>query len=156
MVSPTLTSAALQTDNWQCDSLASNFVIKPASECSVPGAEGLVAFAKDDEQGKLPLFSFVPPTGGMFIWARFYFSSFPGFKKLQEDAGCVDPEQKFEDELWAQLAKALVLLTPGSYYEPWQGKHQTTTSTRGGEKGVGNFRLAYSMTTVSVRGVVFD
>jgi aromatic amino acid aminotransferase I len=134
----------------QCDSLASNFLMKPASECSVLGAQGLIAFAKEDVEGKIPLFSFVPPTGGMFIWARFYFSSYPGFKKLQASKECADPEQKFEDELWAQLATALVLLTPGSYYEPWQGKDKTTTTTRGGEKGVGNFRLAYSMTTVSL------
>ena len=41
-----------------------------------------------------------------------------------------------------------VLLTPGSYYEPWQGEDKITTHTRGGEKGVGYFRLAYSMVTV--------
>jgi len=147
-----------------CDSLASNFKIKLASECKVEGAEGLVAFEKSDEGGMRPLFSFVPPTGGMFVWARFYFRSFPGFERLRANERCVDPEAAFETELWALLAKALVgskryeeirradvvkvLLTPGSYYEPWQGRDKKTTSTRGGEKGVGNFRLAFSMTTV--------
>lgn len=47
------------------------------------------------------------------------------------------------------ISNVKVLLTPGSYYEPWQGEDKRTTSARGGEKGVGNFRLAYSMTTVS-------
>jgi aromatic amino acid aminotransferase I len=39
-------------------------------------------------------------------------------------------------------------LTPGSYYEPWQGKEKTTTKSRGGETGIGYFRLAYSLVTV--------
>lgn len=43
-----------------------------------------------------------------------------------------------------------VLLTPGSYYEPWLGKDKTSTEARGAEKGIGNFRLAYSLTTVSL------
>lgn len=98
------------TDYIQCDSLAANFTIKPAGKCSVPGAEGLVAFAKDAVDKTIPLFSFVPPTGGMFVWTRFYFSSFAGYKILQADVECVDPEASFEDQLWAQLAKALVRL----------------------------------------------
>jgi aromatic amino acid aminotransferase I len=94
--------------NWMCDALAANFLMKAASACKVNGAEGLVAFEKEDREGKRPLFSFVPPTGGMFIWARFYFASFPGFKLLQDDKACVDAEQAFEDRLWAKLATALV------------------------------------------------
>lgn len=54
------------------------------------------------------MFSFVPPTGGMFIWARFYFSSCPRFRELQADSTCLDPEATYETELWDHLAKALV------------------------------------------------
>ena len=95
--------------NMKCESLAANFDIKPANSCSIPGAEGLVVFSKGSlGVTKAPLFSFVPPTGGMFIWARFYFSSSPRFAELQADENCVDPEMEFENELWAELAKALV------------------------------------------------
>lgn len=41
-----------------------------------------------------------------------------------------------------------VLLTPGAYYHPWEGKHRNTTKTRGAEEGVAHFRFSYSMTTV--------
>lgn len=73
-----------------------------------PGAEGIVVFQKDSDGLEKPLFSFVPPTGGMFIWARFYFISFPRFLALQSDTTCEDPEQAFEDEIWAKMASALV------------------------------------------------
>jgi len=41
-----------------------------------------------------------------------------------------------------------VLLTPGSYYTPWQGSEKITTRARDGESGIGHFRLAFSTTTV--------
>ncbi|KAH8753174.1 pyridoxal phosphate-dependent transferase [Hyaloscypha sp. PMI_1271] len=133
--------------NWMCDSIALNFTLVPATSRSIPGAAGLVVFSKDDESLTTPLFSFIPPTAGMFIWARFYYSGSSRFRVLQADETCVDPEAVFETEIWAEMAKALVLLTPGSYYEPWQGKEKTTTKSRGGETGIGFFRLAYSLVT---------
>lgn len=47
--------------NQMCDAIATSFDVRPASETSVGGAEGLVAFARGTE---IPVFSFVPPTGG--------------------------------------------------------------------------------------------
>jgi aromatic amino acid aminotransferase I / 2-aminoadipate transaminase len=132
----------------QCDSIAFNFTLVPVTNRSVPGAAGLVVFSKDDATLTTPLFSFIPPMAGMFIWARFYYSGSSRFRVLQADETCVDPEAVFETEIWAEMAKALVLLTPGSYYEPWQGKKKTTTKSRGGETGIGYFRLAYSLVTV--------
>lgn len=129
--------------NWMCDAFAQNFEIRPAKSSKIPGAEGLVAFSKSDQ----PVFSFVPPTGGMFIWARFYLAECPRFTALQEDKTVVDPEQTFSDEIWANLAQNLILLTPGFYYNPWEGRDKVTTKTRGGEPGIGHFRLAFSSTT---------
>ncbi|KIM94765.1 hypothetical protein OIDMADRAFT_172496 [Oidiodendron maius Zn] len=95
----------------------------------------------------MAIFSFVPPSAGMFIWARFYLTNSPRFLKIQDSGKSVDPEQEFLDYVWAELSKALVLLTPGSYYTPWQGKDKALTKTRGSEPGVGYFRLAFSMPT---------
>lgn len=66
-------------------------------------AEGLVAMAKG-----VPLFSFVPPTGGMFIWARFYLKDCPLFAKLQADESVVDPEQGCADTIWLAMVKEKV------------------------------------------------
>jgi aromatic amino acid aminotransferase I len=73
------------------------------------GAEGLVAFAKGSEKA---IFSFVPPSAGMFIWARFYLMSSPKFLNVQANHELVDPEQVFSDYVWAELAKSLVGFYP--------------------------------------------
>jgi len=51
------------------------------------------------------------------------------------------------DELWLDLCEHKLLLSPGSYFVPWQGKEKATTKTRGAERGVGYFRVAFSMAT---------
>lgn len=43
-----------------------------------------------------------------------------------------------------------VLLTPGSYYHPWQGTDMVTTKARGAEANTAHFRLAFSTATVSI------
>lgn len=92
----------------------------------------------------MPVFSFVPPTGGMFIWLTMYISKAPGYIKLSEDSACADPEQVFMNQLWQSLVDVNVLLAPGHFYVPWQGTDKMTTATRGEERGVGHFRLAFS------------
>ncbi|ETN36262.1 uncharacterized protein HMPREF1541_08539 [Cyphellophora europaea CBS 101466] len=133
--------------DWMCSALESNFVLKSVDKVKDPptGAEGLLAYANG--QAKAPIFSFVPPTAGMFLWARFYLYGSPRFQKLQQSADCIDPEKSFQDELWLALANKLVLLTPGSYYTPWQGKDKVTTEARGAENGICFFRLSFSMVT---------
>ncbi|RDW85519.1 hypothetical protein BP5796_03844 [Coleophoma crateriformis] len=130
--------------DWMCDAIASKFDVKPASSLDIPGAEGLVALAKGTST---PIFSFVPPTGGMFIWTRFYLNTFPAFQKLRADESCKDPELACEDALWVDLCEAKVLLIPGYYYIPWEGPTKATTKSRGGEAGIGHFRLAFSMSS---------
>jgi len=92
--------------NWICDAFTENFDVQPADSSKLPGSEGLVAYSRGVKS--IPLFSFVPPTGGMFIWARFYFSECPRFIELQNQAGIEDPEQTFADEIWAKMAQSLV------------------------------------------------
>ena len=92
-----------------CDAITTNFEVKSASELSIKGTEGhLVAFNKGSSEFTRPLFSFVPPSAGMFIWATFYFEDCQSFQVLKKDSGVEDPEQKFSDILWAALAKELV------------------------------------------------
>ncbi|PWY62209.1 hypothetical protein BO83DRAFT_432597 [Aspergillus eucalypticola CBS 122712] len=57
----------------------------------------------------------------MFIWACFYLSQNSAFKQLRHGENVVDPEQTVADQLWRQFAEAKVLLTPRSYYHPWEG-----------------------------------
>jgi len=95
----------------QCDAISRNFDVKRVSSLSSPppGAEGLVVFAKGSDKA---IFSFVPPSAGMFIWARFYDMNSSQFLKIQSACLSEDPEQEFADQVWAELARALVLLTP--------------------------------------------
>ncbi|KAH8650026.1 pyridoxal phosphate-dependent transferase [Xylariales sp. PMI_506] len=125
------------------------FVLVPAAEFpELGGAEGLVvAIETPDKKSRIPIFSFVVPTAGMFLWGRFYLSQNPRFKEIQGDASQKDPEQVFADELWAKLAEELVLLTPGSYYYPWQGAEKSTTKTRGFDPEITFFRLSFAMAT---------
>lgn len=133
--------------DWLCNSIADNFLLESAKSArgSPADAEGLVAFHSASR--KVPIFSFVPPTGGMFVWARFYLASSPRYQRTSTLNSCVDPEKVFQDELWLAMADARVLLTPGSYYTPWQGKDKVTTEERGAQKDIIHFRLSFSMTT---------
>lgn len=42
-----------------------------------------------------------------------------------------------------------VLLTPGYYYHPWQGKDKTTTAARGAEPQTAHFRFSFATPSVS-------
>lgn len=132
--------------DWMSDAIARNFDVKDATSlmCPLKGAEGLVVFAKGSDKA---IMSFVPPSAGMVIWSRFYLYNSPQFLKIASQSSVEDPEAEFSNYIWGKLAKALVLLTPGSYYIPWQGEEKTTTKARGAEEGIGYFRLAFSMTS---------
>ncbi|PYH79469.1 PLP-dependent transferase [Aspergillus uvarum CBS 121591] len=93
----------------------------------------------------VPIFSFVPPTGGMFIWAQFHLHANPTFRKMRDDQSLEDSEDCFAEHFWEIPSK--VLLTPGSYYHPWQGEGKVTTQARGAKPTVTKFRFSFSMTT---------
>ncbi|WWD16927.1 hypothetical protein CI109_101359 [Kwoniella shandongensis] len=119
---------------------ATHFDLVPADQTDIPGALGVVAFAKNDRSK--PLLSFVPPRGGMFLWCNVHYSSNPAFIKLAETSD--DPESDYERTFWQTLADDLVLVTPGWYYQPWMGDEFRSTKSREGKPGMGHFRLAFS------------
>lgn len=105
-----------QRRDWMVHAFAAHFELVPAEACAelLPGAQGFVGLLRRrDEAGtRVPVFSFVPPTGGMFIWAKFYLASNPGFQKLLRQGNALDPEQTFAKQLWEELTEELVSL-PG-------------------------------------------
>jgi aromatic amino acid aminotransferase I len=153
--------------NWLLDAFHANFTVLPAAESPLPGAQGLVVCLPGSKDGGLrPVFSFIDPSAGMFVWTKFYFDGVARFHELEgharpshasvsehngvdEQHGVEDPEQAFAHELWAELAAELVLLTPGAYYHPWQGPEKVTTEARGAEKGTATFRFSFATPTVS-------
>lgn len=133
-----------------CAAIASSFTALPARDyaAGVPGAEGIALYHKGTDPASIkpdqrPIATFVPPTGGMFLWISFSLSLAPRFRQLVAE-GAQDPEKTFMDEFWEALAENLVLLTPGSYYLPWEGVDKLTTSARGAPSGIGYLRFAFS------------
>jgi aromatic amino acid aminotransferase I len=138
--------------NWLLEAFHSNFVVLPAAESPMPSAQGLVVCLPEqgDEQGLRPVFSFVDPSAGMFVWSKFYLGGVQRFKELQGQADVQDPEQTFAHELWMEMVGESVLLTPGSYYHPWQGEEKVSTRDRGAEPEVTTFRFSFATPTVSL------
>lgn len=133
--------------NWLLDAFSEHFTLVPAKESPLPTAEGLVACISRKDAQLVPVFSFVDPTAGMFVWTKWYFSTVPRFLEL-EASGQEDPEQAFAEEVWKAMATELVLLTPGSYYHPWQGADKVSTAARGAEAQQANFRFSFATPTV--------
>lgn len=125
--------------DWMCDAISRNFVAKEEAKTG--------SLSVSSKRTGKKIFSFIPPRAGMFLWAKFYLHNSPQFESLRLRKDIEDPEQTFSDFVWNELAKALVLVTPGSYYTPWQGKDKKTTRSRGAEEGIGYFRLAFSLTS---------
>jgi aromatic amino acid aminotransferase I len=144
--------------NWLLDAFHEQFTVLPAAESPLPEAQGLVVCLPSSNKGGLrPVFSFIDPSAGMFVWSKFYFNGVPRFHTLEGQDGVEDPEQAFAHELWAEMAAELVLLTPGAYYHPWQGPEKVTTKARGAEPRTAAFRFSFATPTVSLErfGSVF-
>lgn len=97
--------------DWMVAGFSKHFELVPAETCStLPGEQGLVALMKsaDESKAPVPVFSFVPPTAGMFVWAKFYLASNPKFKKIQSQGNSLDPEQTFGNQLWREFSDDLV------------------------------------------------
>ena len=89
------------------DAFAANFELLPAGKISGFKGEGLVACLQD-ANGSTPIFNFVGPTGGMFIWTKFLLSQNPRFQQLSSDRTITGAEEIFAKEFWSQLAENLV------------------------------------------------
>lgn len=136
--------------DWLLDAFHARFVVLPAAKSPVPQAQGLVACVRAQKGGDLrPVFSFVDPGAGMFVWCKFYFDGIDEFTEIEKSGASKDPEQDFADELWKAWATELVLLTPGSYYHAWQGPDKMTTKARGADPRTAHFRFSFATPTVS-------
>lgn len=136
--------------DWLLDAFHARFVVLPAAKSPIPQAQGLVACFRAQKGGELrPVFSFVDPGAGMFVWCKFYFGGIDEFIEIEKSGASKDPEQDFADELWKAWAAELVLLTPGSYYHPWQGADKMTTKARGADPRTAHFRFSFATPTVS-------
>ena len=146
-----------QRRNWLLQAFHANFTVLPAAESPVPSAQGLVVCLRKPSSGELsPVFSFIDPSAGMFVWSKFYFYGVQRFLQLEGQKDVPDPEQAFAQELWMEMAKELVLLTPGSYYHPWEGPEKLTTKERGAEPRTAAFRFSFATPTVSFERVVLS
>lgn len=86
-----------------------HFDLVPADQFPELKAQGVVAVMEtQDKSRKVPVFSFVPPTGGMFIWSKFYLTSNPAFIRLRTQGNSLDPEQTLAQQLWEQFVQELV------------------------------------------------
>ena len=81
--------------------------------------------------GQQEMFSFVPPSAGMFLWLRLHFENAPGFR-----AG---DEETMEIKLWTSLAEAGVLVGPGRYF---------AAEDDGASPVEGHFRISFSFASV--------
>ncbi|KAH9947220.1 pyridoxal phosphate-dependent transferase [Amylocystis lapponica] len=77
------------------------------------------------------LFSFVPPTSGMFIWVVVHLESHPAFGS--------EPAERIEMQLWDKLIDAGILIAPGWLF----GANADVAF----ERGTGHFRIAFSNVT---------
>jgi aromatic amino acid aminotransferase I len=93
--------------DWMINAFSQHFQLLPAAQFPELKAEGMVAAIRAESM-VTPIFSFVSPTGGMFIWCKFYLTENPRFKELKALDQVDDPEQTFADELWKTLAQNLV------------------------------------------------
>lgn len=134
--------------DWLLEAFHANFTVLPAKLSPLKNAQGLVACVKGDS-GLKPVFSFVDPEAGMFVWSKFYFGGVKRFSEIQTE-NLEDPEQAFSEELWKAWAAKLVLLTPGSYYHPWQGEDKVTTKARGADPETTHFRFSFATPTVCI------
>lgn len=125
------------------NALCNNFDLVPAEEAGVEGAIGLVAFPKGQGKAGPAIISFVPPVGGMFIWCKAHYSTHPSWSTFHTDKKDALRVRIFEEAFWVRLVEALVLVTPGWYFSPWEGEGVHSIH----EDGTGHFRLAFSYET---------
>jgi len=83
---------------------------------------------RDEKADTRTLFSFTPPTSGMFIWVRLHFDRHPKVTELGQES--------LEMKLWVALAEGGLLIGPGNMF----------AADRTGDKAStpGHFRISFS------------
>ncbi|KAL1744489.1 pyridoxal phosphate-dependent transferase [Schizophyllum fasciatum] len=91
-----------------------------------------------------PLFRFVPPNSGMFLWLDLDLRTHPARERIcKADAQGIPGEEIWAAAFWRKLLDARLLLAPGTYNKPWQGAARSAASNAPGHAF---FRLTYSST----------
>ncbi|PPQ94958.1 hypothetical protein CVT25_003930 [Psilocybe cyanescens] len=120
--------------NYFIDGLLDKFHLELAStpQTLFPGSVRYIASDRSgyfNEKGsRKPLFSFVPPSSGMFVWLQFHFEDHPKFKELGEET--------LEMQLWIKLAEGGLLIGPGNMFAA--NKSASSASYPG------HFRISFS------------
>ncbi|OBZ70291.1 Aromatic amino acid aminotransferase C56E4.03 [Grifola frondosa] len=120
------------------DSLADEFHLQQSlahegawAGCTVltarPKPKNYGPLIEKDALGSKKMFSFVPPTAGMFVWIKIHFENHPSFKPGDEDT--------LEMQLWTKIADAGVLIGPGWYF---------AAEEENLDVGSGHFRISFS------------
>lgn len=86
-----------------------------------------------------PLLSFVPPSSGMFVWAKLYFGDVPD-KTDETDGSVLSPERQF----WQRLAESGVLAAPGWFFSPGTQTAQGGAPPTEADRQIGHMRLSYT------------
>ena len=112
-----------------------------------PPARGLLSFGEKAGAGggavRRPLFSFVPPAAGMFVWVKLHFA---GLARRRGGGGDEDDDEETTQEmrLWTALAEAGVLTAPGWFFAADQEDAPTDPDVEG------HMRMSFS--SAEVRG----
>ncbi|KAL1663092.1 pyridoxal phosphate-dependent transferase [Schizophyllum commune] len=132
--------------NWMCGFLDRYFDV----DWNSMSAHGVPVYLKQTTgryQGPV-IFKFVPPKAGMFVWLTVPLDGNAHFQRIlalsNGKSDAQSPEAKWTTEVWEKLAEARVLLTPGTYYTPWQGHEKAGQSDT---PGLAFFRMSFSLMT---------
>ncbi|KAL5507793.1 hypothetical protein ACEPAH_5411 [Sanghuangporus vaninii] len=103
------------------------FVARPRPH-SGRAINNAISEKQDFPFGDKPLFSFVAPTSGMFVWIKIHFENLPSFSAPEDKA-------TMEVRLWEKIADAGVLIGPGWIFAATEDVPQ---------EAEGHFRIAFS------------
>jgi len=107
--------------------------LMPSSQWMFQGSEvylasTMISSSVTEKSIKTHLFSFVPPTSGMFVWLKLHFDNHPEVKGLGPEA--------LERKLWIALAEAGLLVGPGYLF--------SANPSKAGGNSIGHFRISFS------------
>ncbi|TFY79839.1 hypothetical protein EWM64_g4169 [Hericium alpestre] len=136
--------------NFFLDQLSGAFDLRPTLGTQEQGAwcgrTVFTAYAKaprtllPDEKAFLgpaqPLFSFVPPSSGMYVWVKIHFT-----EKQRASHAAVQNEESLERKLWIKIADAGVLTAPGWFFSTDDDVSPTDPNVEG------HMRMSFSQAT---------
>jgi hypothetical protein len=84
----------------QCDAIAQHFELQPADTPE----DGLTAIVTTENGSRIPVFSFVPPVAGMFVWQKYHLGQNEGYlSKKRKNMGEREAIAEWSVEFWKKL-----------------------------------------------------